>query len=66
MQLTCLGLQDLSLHSILPTNDFFFVQVRLYAAMGKASSGQGSIPRYSMLPKSGFKIIFIHRKPKEG
>jgi hypothetical protein len=43
-----------------------FVQVRLYAAMGKASSGQGSIPRYSMLPKSGFKIIFIHRKPKEG
>jgi hypothetical protein len=43
-----------------------FVQVPLYAAMGKASSGQGSISPYSMLSKSGFKIIFIHGKPKEG
>jgi hypothetical protein len=43
-----------------------FVQVRLFAAMGKASSGQSSIPPNSMLPKSGFKVIFIRRKPKEG
>ncbi len=42
--------KDFSLHSILLSiNELVFLQSRPYATVGRAFSGQGSIPPYSML-----------------